>query len=1196
MHMKKNKIQSALTAMGFAISSLGIASAQNPVSLPFECDFENGAEGWNFVQSKTDQWCVGTGAEGNESHAMYISNDNGATNSYDLNGMNFGVYAYFTVDIEEPGQYRLDFRCLCEGGDELDVMMVGISAVQPTEGSKINGSSTYQYASQWQNESLDFLVSSTGTQYVFFRWVNDGSGTGSGRAAAIDDVVFKKDDCPAPTNLSAIALAHDQVRLSWEAPDGIDDIARYDIQFRKSTESSWTSAESAASTTSLITGLSENSLYFFRVRSYRNTESFSNWTDGFCACRTPYACPAPENLSLAPEGETFRLDWETEAGNTIVYYAKNNEDIWKAVLANGNTFLFPELEMASGYVAKLRSFCGAGDTSIFSEEVSFTTPCPAQSVPFREDFDESSWIGGNLLCWTIIDANNDGKTFDFSASDGIDGSGCAMYRYSMNSPADDYLVSPQIDLQGREASVSFYIRPEYENTEKYSVLLSTTGTAVEDFTETLQEERLLSSTEFELRTFDLSAYTDEKVHIAIKASSDAFSDFFYIDDFSVTTCPAPANLALDEGPDSLLPTSARIAFQAKSGNATIEYKESSEEQWTIVADQTSPVLLQGLRPDNTEYQVRAKAICGETEESPYSQTFSFSTPYACPAPENLRTTAIQASSLALAWEGEADTYETECKESGSEAWIPKGKTQEKQIRIDSLSPQSLYDIRVRAICSQDEHSLWCEGSFLTPCQAMPFPYSEGFESEFTDNVPQCWTYRRLSGSNSPHWLQSASMAKEGEKSLMLSSESRGEAIMASPLLDFEEGFVYTLSFWAYRNPMALSEEEGVKFYIGPSYDTADAQFIAYIHNMPSLDPVAETESEDGWYFYRYNLPVKSAPCFLLLYGISGSDVDMFIDDLQVSRYYANRISAEICEGDTYPFGNLDLSQSGIYYDTIENAIADTLTILNLRVNPSYVFDIEETICEGDTLRIGDQTFTESGSHTVGLKTAAGCDSIYHIDLRIRQHYLFEIDTAICEGSSLIFGGRTYSESGEYVETYESEDGCDSVYHVILSVDPGPEPPVIMLVDSLQTGRSPYLIAATPEDSVKWYNRRGWIEEAHGKQYTPSENGYYHATAVNLCGESEESNKIQITLTAVQGLSEADAPAVYPNPATDAIHVQAQQDILLVRMHDQSGRTVMEAEGNSLQELTLPVSRLETGNYVLRVQTSSGWFTYKIVIR
>ena len=109
-------------------------------------------------------------------------------------------------------------------------------------------------------------------------------------------------------------------------------------------------------------------------------------------------------------------------------------------------------------------------------------------------------------------------------------------------------------------------------------------------------------------------------------------------------------------------------------------------------------------------------------------------------------------------------------------------------------------------------------------------------------------------------------------------------------------------------------------------------------------------------------------------------------------------------------------------------------------------------------------------------------------------------------------------------------------------------------------------------------------------------GYYHATAVNLCGESEESNKIQITLTAVQGLSEADAPAVYPNPATDAIHVQAQQDILLARMHDQSGRTVMEAEGNSLQELTLPVSRLETGNYVLRVQTSSGWFTYKIVIR
>ena len=56
----------------------------------------------------------------------------------------------------------------------------------------------------------------------------------------------------------------------------------------------------------------------------------------------------------------------------------------------------------------------------------------------------------------------------------------------------------------------------------------------------------------------------------------------------------------------------------------------------------------------------------------------------------------------------------------------------------------------------------------------------------------------------------------------------------------------------------------------------------------------------------------------------------------------------------------------------------------------------------------------------------------------------------------------------------------------------------------------------------------------------------------------------------------------------------QCDILLAQMHAQSGKLILTVEGNGSPEMTLPVNHLATGTYILKVQTSAGWFTYKIV--
>ena len=48
------------------------------------------------------------------------------------------------------------------------------------------------------------------------------------------------------------------------------------------------------------------------------------------------------------------------------------------------------------------------------------------------------------------------------------------------------------------------------------------------------------------------------------------------------------------------------------------------------------------------------------------------------------------------------------------------------------------------------------------------------------------------------------------------------------------------------------------------------------------------------------------------------------------------------------------------------------------------------------------------------------------------------------------------------------------------------------------------------------------------------------------------------------------------------------------MYAQSGKMVMEAEGSNLPEMSLPVDYLSAGTYILKVRTTAGWFTYKVV--
>lgn len=123
----------------------------------------------------------------------------------------------------------------------------------------------------------------------------------------------------------------------------------------------------------------------------------------------------------------------------------------------------------------------------------------------------------------------------------------AMVSFGADSApwSNDWLISPQVQLiAGSGASLSFWAKgcDATYGAEKFKVLVSTTGTAVADFTAISPLTVTPSDAVYHEYTYNLNAYAGQQVYIAIQCTSD--DQFgFAVDDFKVvsTTLPTTAS-------------------------------------------------------------------------------------------------------------------------------------------------------------------------------------------------------------------------------------------------------------------------------------------------------------------------------------------------------------------------------------------------------------------------------------------------------------------------------------------------------------------------------------------------------------------------------------------------------------------------------------------------------------------------------
>ena len=347
------------------------------------------------------------------------------------------------------------------------------------------------------------------------------------------------------------------------------------------------------------------------------------WRDDTSTGTNPPA--AIDNISISmlscskPTNLTANLNSIGSRTATLTWTAGGSETLWDIYLSTSSTtpnaqttptesnigstsYTFNNLQPATTYYTWVRSNCGNGDVSSWSDIYSFNTSCDAYAIPQLFGFEEEAIMG----CFTMRSCASNTGRYNQNARTG---SYCFRFYYNSNPP--QYLISPELTGTENGVHVEFYYKKYSSGTEKFKVGYSTSDDATTSFT--WGEEITNATTTYQLFSTDYPAGTK---YIGIQYTANN-QWYLYIDDLSITgpsACPTPTSFAAS----NIAAISATLSW-TENGNATnwvLQY--GTDANFATYTEKTSgfstngnniSIDITGLTPE-TKYYARVKSVIG----------------------------------------------------------------------------------------------------------------------------------------------------------------------------------------------------------------------------------------------------------------------------------------------------------------------------------------------------------------------------------------------------------------------------------------------------------------------------------------------------------------------------------------------------------------------------------------------------------
>lgn len=293
LYIWKVRANCSATESGFWSEIDTFLTSGHLANLLYACDFEDASDNanWTFVNGNyANKWCIGSAVNNGGAKALYISDNNGVSNTYNTNSTAH-VWAYRDFFFPSgPAHYQImfDVRCLGDWANNhaYDFVKVYLATpngtqVIPTNATQLGGA--YLNNSQWQTE--EFILDSTfaGPQRLFVYWENDHI-FGDNPPGAVDNIMIYCDDtstsCITPDSLMVDSASTNSISIQF-TPASEDDEKWQVVIMEADQPLDTTQVITLSGTTYTFNGLQDNTAYTIYVRTDCG-ESQSEWCSLTC--------------------------------------------------------------------------------------------------------------------------------------------------------------------------------------------------------------------------------------------------------------------------------------------------------------------------------------------------------------------------------------------------------------------------------------------------------------------------------------------------------------------------------------------------------------------------------------------------------------------------------------------------------------------------------------------------------------------------------------------------------------------------------------------------------------------------------------------------------------------------------------------------------------------------------------------------
>ena len=537
--------------------------------------------------------------------------------------------------------------------------------------------------------------------------------------------------CGVAGGLTSSSITSSSATVSWSAVSGA---SSYNVQYKASTASTWTTVSVSSATTSL-TGLASGTTYNYQVQTVCSGGSSAySAANTFTTTTGCGAAGSPTVSTITTSGATLSWGAVTGATSYNLEYKTSSATSWTTVSVTSATYNISGLTAGTTYDYQVATVCSSG-TSTYSSPSTFTTlsNCGMTSNVAASAITSST----ATVSWTAVSGATS-YTLEYKL-----GSSSTWSTFSLSGTSVNFSsLSPGTTYNFAVQTVCSSGTSAYTTASSFTTLTSTscgvptglTSSSITTGSATVSWSAVSGATSYNLeyKTSTAGTWTtlsvkgasttltglnsntvyDYQVQTVCSSGSSAFSAATTFTTLTPSSCGVPSGLASS----ALTTTSATVSWTAVTGatSYTLEYKTSAATIWTTVSVSGTSQAFTGLTA-GTVYDYQVQTVCS-SGSSAYSatSTFTTATTSSCGVTTGLNSSAVTTTTASVSWTAVtgATSYVLEYKLSSSSTWSTFALSGT-MVNFSNLSPETTYDYAVQTVCPSGSSAYSSASSFTT---------------------------------------------------------------------------------------------------------------------------------------------------------------------------------------------------------------------------------------------------------------------------------------------------------------------------------------------------------------------------------------------------------------------------------------------------------------------------------------------------